>query len=171
VVELKVFWHSCQNSTDYTAKTQYRKFETNIPRKGTARLQSQFLYSCFCEKFIHFSDRSACFACRNVEIWTEAAQFLFWEYINSNFFAVYSITGGFSPHIFFCGFLLPTRSQIKHNVLRYLSLRLPYNIAVFHTMIFFLDELRTEQETTAHNDNVRRQAEAQIKELQIKVTI
>jgi hypothetical protein len=38
-------------------------------------------------------------------------------------------------------------------------------------MIFFLDELRTEQETTAHNDNVRRQAEAQIKELQIKVTI
>jgi hypothetical protein len=34
-----------------------------------------------------------------------------------------------------------------------------------------LDELRTEQETTAHNDNVRRQAEAQIKELQIKVMI
>jgi hypothetical protein len=24
------------------AKTQYQKFETNIPRKGTARLQSQF---------------------------------------------------------------------------------------------------------------------------------
>jgi len=26
----------------------------------------------------------------NVEIETEAVQFLFWEYINSNFFAVYS---------------------------------------------------------------------------------
>ncbi len=26
----------------------------------------------------------------NVEIETEAAQFLFWKYINSNFFAVYS---------------------------------------------------------------------------------
>ncbi len=31
-----------------TAKTQYRKFETNIPRKGIARpqSQSQFPYSC-----------------------------------------------------------------------------------------------------------------------------
>ncbi len=29
------------------AKTQYRKFQTNIPRKGTARLQSQFPHSCF----------------------------------------------------------------------------------------------------------------------------
>jgi hypothetical protein len=38
-------------------------------------------------------------------------------------------------------------------------------------MFFFhvSDELRTEQETTAHNENIRRQAEAQIKELQIKV--
>jgi hypothetical protein len=51
--------HTC------TARTQYRKFETNIPRKGTARLH------------------------RNVEIGTEATLFLFWKYINSNFFAVY----------------------------------------------------------------------------------
>ncbi len=35
------------------------KFEANIPRKGTALLQSQFLHSCFCEQFIYFSDRSA----------------------------------------------------------------------------------------------------------------
>ncbi len=42
-----------------TAKTQYRKFETNIPRKETARLQSQFLHSCFCERFIYSPDRSA----------------------------------------------------------------------------------------------------------------
>jgi hypothetical protein len=27
-----------------TAKTQYQEFEPNIPRKGTARPQSQFLY-------------------------------------------------------------------------------------------------------------------------------
>ncbi len=39
-----------------TAKTQYRKFETNIPSKGTVRLQSQFLHSCFCERFKYSSD-------------------------------------------------------------------------------------------------------------------
>jgi hypothetical protein len=36
-----------------TTKTQKRKFETIIPRKGTARLQSQFLHSCFCERFTY----------------------------------------------------------------------------------------------------------------------
>jgi hypothetical protein len=36
----------------YTTKTQYRKFETNVPRKGTARLQPQFVHSGFCEWFI-----------------------------------------------------------------------------------------------------------------------
>ncbi len=35
------------------AKTLYRKFETNTPRKGTARLQPQFLHSCFCDRFIY----------------------------------------------------------------------------------------------------------------------
>ncbi len=30
-------------------KNQYRKFETNIPRKGTARPQ-QFPHSCVCER-------------------------------------------------------------------------------------------------------------------------
>ncbi len=35
------------------AKTQYPKFETNIPRKGIARPQSQFPHSCVCEHFIY----------------------------------------------------------------------------------------------------------------------
>ncbi len=30
-----------------TVKILYGKFDTNIPRKGTARSQSQFLHSCF----------------------------------------------------------------------------------------------------------------------------
>jgi hypothetical protein len=36
-----------------TAKKQYRKFETNIPRKGTVRPQSQFLHSCVSERFMY----------------------------------------------------------------------------------------------------------------------
>ncbi len=43
----------------HTAKTQYRKFETNFPRKGSAQLQSQFLHSCFCKRFIYSPDLSA----------------------------------------------------------------------------------------------------------------
>ncbi len=39
-----------------------------------------------------------------------------------------------------------------------------------YVLMCVTDELRTEQETTAHNDNIRRQADAQIKDLQIKVT-
>jgi hypothetical protein len=35
------------------------KFETNIPRKGTARPPSQFSHSCVCEGFIYSQDRSA----------------------------------------------------------------------------------------------------------------
>jgi len=41
------------------AKTQYRKFETNIPRKGILRPQSQFPHSCVCERFIYYHDWSA----------------------------------------------------------------------------------------------------------------
>jgi hypothetical protein len=33
----------------YTAKKQYRKFETNIPRKGIARPQSRSPHSCVFE--------------------------------------------------------------------------------------------------------------------------
>jgi hypothetical protein len=39
--------------TECTAKTLYRKFETNIPRNETARPHSEFLHSCFSERFIY----------------------------------------------------------------------------------------------------------------------
>jgi hypothetical protein len=42
----------------YTAKTKYRNFETNIPRKGISGPQSQFQHSCVCERFIYSHDRS-----------------------------------------------------------------------------------------------------------------
>jgi hypothetical protein len=41
------------------AKTQYQKFETNIPRKGIAQPQSQLPHSCVCERFIYSHDQSA----------------------------------------------------------------------------------------------------------------
>ncbi len=40
------------------AKTLYRKFETNIPRNETARYGSQYLHSCFGERFTYSLDRS-----------------------------------------------------------------------------------------------------------------
>ncbi len=43
----------------YTAKTLYRKFETNVPRNEIARSRSKFLHSCFDERFIYSHDRSA----------------------------------------------------------------------------------------------------------------
>ncbi len=54
----------------HTAKTQYRKFEGNIPRKGI----SQFPHSCVCERFIssHRSGYSA----------TGKYVYRSWEYIN-----------------------------------------------------------------------------------------
>ena len=40
-------------------KDTIQKIRNKFLRKGTARLQSQFLHSCFCERFIYSSDRSA----------------------------------------------------------------------------------------------------------------
>ncbi len=59
--------HMLQSDEDngkgrYTAKTQYRKFETNIPRKGIARPQSQFPHSCVCVRFIYSHNQSAFYA-------------------------------------------------------------------------------------------------------------
>ncbi len=42
----------------HTAKTKYRNFETNIPRKGIVGSQSQFPHSCVCERFKYSHDMS-----------------------------------------------------------------------------------------------------------------
>jgi len=52
-----------------TAKTKYRYFEKNIPRKGRSGPQSQFPHSCVCERIIYSHDRSAFSAGGNV--WTD----------------------------------------------------------------------------------------------------
>jgi hypothetical protein len=92
------------HSALYTAKTQYRKFETKIPRKGIAWPLSQCPHSCVCEPFINSQDRSAYSVAGKYVDWsweyingsqthecgigTEATLFLVWEYINGIFVAV-----------------------------------------------------------------------------------
>ncbi len=49
--------HGCMKK-EYTAKTQYRKFEKNIPRKEIARPQSLLPHLCVCERFMYSHDRS-----------------------------------------------------------------------------------------------------------------
>jgi hypothetical protein len=52
----------------YIAKNQHRKSETNIPRKGIAQPQSEFLHSCVCELFMYSQDRSTFFRQQNRQI-------------------------------------------------------------------------------------------------------
>ncbi len=59
--------YSTVKFTSYcSAKNQYRKFETYIPRKGTAQPQCQFPHSSVCELFIYSHDRSCCSAAGNM---------------------------------------------------------------------------------------------------------
>jgi hypothetical protein len=51
------------DSSACTAKTKYRNFETNIPRKGISGPQSQFPHSCVCERFICIFPRSVSLFC------------------------------------------------------------------------------------------------------------
>jgi hypothetical protein len=51
--------HSSNVFDIVTAKNQYRKLETNIPRKGIAWPQPQLPHSCVCERFIYIYYRSA----------------------------------------------------------------------------------------------------------------
>jgi hypothetical protein len=62
----------CDVPWNSTAKTKYRKLETNIPRKGISGFQSQFPYSCVCERFIYSHDRFAYSAEGNMETDPEA---------------------------------------------------------------------------------------------------
>ncbi len=50
----------------YTAKNQYQKFETNIPRKEIAQPKSQFPHSCVRERFIYSHNRYAYSAAWNM---------------------------------------------------------------------------------------------------------
>jgi len=53
--------------TTYTAKTVKQKFETNIPRKETARTRSQFLILWP----IYIFPRSVCLFCCRKNMWTD----------------------------------------------------------------------------------------------------
>jgi hypothetical protein len=61
----------CQwTKVGHIAKNQYRKSETNIPRKGIVNVQpqSEFLHSCVCERFIYSQDLSTYFLQQNRQI-------------------------------------------------------------------------------------------------------
>ncbi len=84
----------CTVKVPHIAKTQNRTFETNIPRTGTAWLQSQLMLMWAIYVFLW----PVCLFCcwkiggPRVGIYRSLTdtwiQFLFWEYLNSNFHAV-----------------------------------------------------------------------------------
>jgi hypothetical protein len=55
-----IFIDSVQNSIVFWCHqvTLYIKSDLCIPRTETAQPRSQFLYSCICQRFIYFQDRS-----------------------------------------------------------------------------------------------------------------
>jgi hypothetical protein len=88
----------------HTAKTQYRKFETNIPRNGLRGLSPNvhihvsvsnlyipmvglpiLLAGKYAGRFWEYTNR---LQAHELEIGTEAVQFLFWGYRNGIFIAV-----------------------------------------------------------------------------------
>ncbi len=107
-----------------------RKLHLCILRKRFARPQSKFPHSCVCELFIYSQDRSTYFpaaeyADRSWEYinrsqtkecgnWTEAVQFLYWEYLFRTFgifslqcVLVISFSGHFKTAGWFFKFLKP----------------------------------------------------------------
>ncbi len=53
------YWYRLSPIPFCTAKTQYQKFETNIPKKGIVRPPSQSPHSCVSQRFIYSHDWSA----------------------------------------------------------------------------------------------------------------
>jgi hypothetical protein len=93
--------------------TQYRKFQTNIPREGIAPgLSPNFhIHVSVSDLYIptirpysaagKYVDRSWEYINMNVEIGTEAAQFLFWEHTNGIFIVVYCTHAHILTHVLY----------------------------------------------------------------------
>jgi hypothetical protein len=68
---VKLVAHLLVTTVLNTAKTQYSKFETNIPRKGIAQPRSQFPHSCVCERFIYSQNIIRLLVLRQENMWTD----------------------------------------------------------------------------------------------------